>query len=83
MRLVTQPGDKPSSAPHETPRKAGLWDVASAVFWSFLGIRKRAAHEKDAVTIKPVQVIIAGIVGALMFVLCLVALVRFITSAAG
>ena len=83
MRLVTQPGEKESRAPHEGPRKAGLLDVASAVFWSFLGIRKRAAHEKDAVTIKPVQVIIAGIIGALIFVLCLVALVRFITSAAG
>jgi hypothetical protein len=83
VRLVTQPGEKEPGVPHEAPRKAGLLDVASAVFWSFLGIRKRAAHEKDAVTIKPVQVIIAGIIGALIFVLSLVALVRFITSSAG
>jgi hypothetical protein len=80
---VSQPGDTKSRAPHAQPRKAGLLDVASAVFWSFLGIRKRAAHDKDAVTIKPVQAIIAGVIGALIFVLCLVALVRFITSAAG
>ena len=54
--------------------------VAKAVFWSFLGIRKRAAHEKDAVTITPVQVIVAGIIGAVIFVLSLVFLVSQITG---
>lgn len=66
--------------PEHKPRAAGPLDVAKAVFWSFLGIRKRAAHEKDAVTLKPVQVIIAGLVGAVIFVLSLVALVRYVTS---
>ncbi|HZN27647.1 MAG TPA: DUF2970 domain-containing protein [Burkholderiales bacterium] len=54
--------------------------MAKAVFWSFLGIRKRSAHEKDAVTIKPAQVIVAGLIGAVIFVLSLVMLVRFVTS---
>lgn len=72
MKLVTEPQSK--------PRKASLLDVAKAVFWSFLGIRKRAAHEKDAVTIKPLQVIVAGIIGAVILVLSIVTLVRFITS---
>lgn len=66
--------------PKHKPRKATPLEVAKAVFWSFLGIRKRAAHERDAVTIKPAQVIVAGIIGAVIFVLCLVMLVRFITS---
>lgn len=61
-------------------RDAGPLDVARAVFWSFLGIRKRTAHEKDFVTLKPLQVIMAGIVGAVIFVICLVTLVRYITS---
>ena len=61
-------------------KEASPLDVAKAVFWSFLGIRKRTAHEKDAVTIKPHQVIVAGIIGAIIFVLTLVVLVRFITS---
>ena len=63
-----------------TKRTAGPLDVAKAVFWSFLGIRKRKAHEKDFVTLKPMQVIIAGIIGAVIFVLCLVTLVRYITE---
>ena len=54
--------------------------VIRAVFWSFLGIRRRAEYEKDAVTLKPVQVIVAGIIGALVLVLSLVTLVHFIIS---
>jgi Protein of unknown function (DUF2970) len=54
--------------------------VAKAVFWSFLGIRRRAAYEQDAVMLKPAQVIVAGIIGAILLVLSLVALVRFIIS---
>jgi type IV secretory pathway TrbF-like protein len=62
------------------PRKATPWQVAKAVFWSFLGIRRRAEHEHDAVTLTPLQVIVAGIIGAVIFVLSLVMLVRYITS---
>jgi hypothetical protein len=54
--------------------------VIKAVFWSFLGIRRRAAYEKDAVTLKPAQVIVAGIIGAIVLVLSLVTLVHFIIS---
>jgi hypothetical protein len=71
MKLMTEPQGK--------PRTAGPLQVAKAVFWSFLGIRKRAAHESDAVTLKPAQVIVAGIIGAIVLVLSLVGLVAFIT----
>jgi hypothetical protein len=54
--------------------------VIKAVCWSFLGIRRRAAYEKDAVTLKPAQVIVAGIVGAIVLVLSLATLVHFIIS---
>ena len=80
MKLVTEPDNKPRQAGPVEPRKAGPVQVAKAVFWSFLGIRKRAAHEEDAVTITPFQVIVAGIIGAVVFVLSLVVLVRYITS---
>lgn len=80
MKLVTEPHDKTAPSDSGPERKAGALDVAKAVFWSFLGIRKRSAHEKDAVTIKPAQVIVAGLIGAVIFVLSLVMLVRFVTS---
>ena len=64
----------------QKPGRATPLQVARAVFWSFLGIRKRAAYEKDAVSLTSLQVIIAGIIGAVVVVLSLVILVRFITS---
>jgi hypothetical protein len=68
------------TAPQLEPKKAGPLQVAKAVFWSFLGIRKRAAHEEDAVTITPVQAIVAGIIGAVIFVLTLVFIVSRVTG---
>ena len=51
----------------------------AAVFSSFLGIRKKAAGGRDLVTIKLPHVIIAGLIGAAIFVAVLVTLVRLIT----
>jgi len=54
--------------------------VAKAVFWSFLGVRKRAGHETDVAQLKPAQVVVAGLIGAALFVLGLILLVRFIVG---
>lgn len=64
----------------DSARKATPLQVAKAVLSAFIGIRKRASHEHDAVTITPLQVIVTGIVFAAIFVLSLVMLVRTITS---
>ena len=66
--------------PQQAPRRATPLQVAKAVLSAFVGIRKRAGHERDAVTITPLQVIVAGVIGAAIFVLSLVMLVRFITG---
>ena len=60
------------------PKKASLLQVATAVFWSFLGIRKRRDYETDSVELKPLQVIVAGLIGAAILVLSLILLVRFV-----
>jgi hypothetical protein len=52
-----------------------------AVFWSFFGVRKGTAMSRDAVTIKPLHVIVAGVALAAIFVVLLITLVRFITRA--
>jgi len=64
----------------QKPGRATPLQVARAVFWSFFGVRKRAAYEKDAVSLTPLQVIVAGVIGAVILVLSLVTLVYFITS---
>ncbi len=64
----------------DTVKKAGVGQVARAVMWSFLGIRKRAQHEADVARITPVQAIIAGIIGAFLFVVTILVVVRIVMS---
>ena len=61
---------------------AGFLQVLGAVFASFLGIRKRASGEHDMHSIKPQHVIVAGVLGAALFVTALILLVRYITRSA-
>ncbi len=57
-----------------------MWSTFRAVLWAFLGIRSSKGYDEDRKQLKVQHVIIAGVVSALMFVLLLVLLVRFITS---
>lgn len=57
-----------------------MFDAIKAVLWSFLGIRRRADYDIDRNKLKVGQVIVAGIFCALVFVVGLVILVRFIVA---
>jgi hypothetical protein len=52
----------------------------SAVLSAFIGIRKSAARDKDLASLKPIHVIVAGLIAAAVFVATLVTLVLVITS---
>lgn len=54
-------------------------DAFKAVFWSFLGVRRRADYESDTQRLKPQHVIAAGIVAAIVFVLLLFGIVKLVT----
>ncbi|MFN0159615.1 MAG: DUF2970 domain-containing protein [Burkholderiales bacterium] len=60
--------------------RASLPQVARAVMWSFIGIRRSDGYERDVARISPVQAIVAGLIGAALFVVSLVVLVRFLTT---
>ena len=62
----------------QAQKKASPLQVAKAVFWSFLGIRKRRDYETDSVEIKPHQVVVAGLIGAAVLVVSLILLVRLV-----
>lgn len=47
---------------------SGNVKAALAVFWSFFGVRKRRDYDADAANLTPAQVIIAGLIGAAVFV---------------
>jgi hypothetical protein len=71
------------SPPPEGPRppQAGFLQVLAAVFSSFFGVRKKAAGERDMLSIKPVHVVVAGLLGAAILVTVVVALVTLVTRA--
>lgn len=59
----------------ETPLRA-----FSAVLWAFMGIRKGSASKSDLSSLKPWQVLSAGIILAIVFVSVLITLVRTIAG---
>lgn len=67
----------------ERRTRPSLAAVVKTIMWSFLGIRRREEHESEAVQLSPLQIVAAGVIGAAILVLILVALVRFIVSGAG
>lgn len=69
-----------SPSPPRAPTRPSLPRLASAVLWSFFGVRKRRNMESDVASLRLPQVVAAGLVGAALFVLSLVALVRLITA---
>jgi hypothetical protein len=72
---VSKPGEDFKEA---VGRKASLRQTISAVAWSFFGVRAAKAHEDDMAKLNPVHVVIAGLLGAALFVLMLVLLVRWV-----
>ena len=63
----------------DAPPRAGFFRVLAAVFASFLGIRKKAAGERDTTSIKPLHVIVAGLLGAAILAATVLILVRVVT----
>lgn len=63
--------------PQREPATASPWQALKAVFSAFFGVRRAADHE--AVQLKPLHVVIAGVLGAAVFVLTLLSIVWLIT----
>jgi hypothetical protein len=60
--------------------ESSLWRTIKAVSWAFLGIRKGSEFRQDLTELKPVHIIIVGVVSALIFVLVLVGLVNWVVA---
>jgi len=64
----------------EKPASVSVWQIAKAVLSAFMGIRKKSDLENDAAILKPVHVIIGGIIGAMLFVTGVLLMVKFVLS---
>jgi hypothetical protein len=63
-----------------TQRPLSAWQTIQAVAWSFFGVRRSADHAQDVARLNPVHLVIAGLLGAALFVLLLVLLVRWVVT---
>jgi len=61
-------------------RKGSFAQTMKAVAWSFFGVRKSRDYEQDVAQLNPVHVIIAGVVGAAVFIGVLVLVVNWIIA---
>jgi hypothetical protein len=61
-------------------RKGSFMQTMKAVAWSFFGVRKGRDLEKDATELNPVHLVIAGVIGAVLFVVVLLLLVNWVLA---
>lgn len=51
-----------------------------AVMWAFLGVRKKSGLQEDVASLSFVHIIIAGVLGALIFMGALLLIVKAVVS---
>ena len=54
--------------------------TVGAVAWSFFGVRRAKDYERDVQRLNPVHVVIAGVIGAAIFIALLVMLVKWVVG---
>jgi hypothetical protein len=64
---------------NKQPPKGTWLQIAKAVFWAFFGVRKQSDLDSDASSLTPAQVIIGGLIGAALFVMSLILVVKIVT----
>lgn len=61
-------------------RRGSFTQTLRAVAWSFFGVRRSADYAEDVQKLNPVHVIVAGVLGAALFIAVLVMVVRWVVG---
>jgi hypothetical protein len=61
-------------------KKSSFMQSMKAVMWGFLGVRKNSGLQEDVASLSFVHIIIAGVVGALIFMATLLLIVKLVVS---
>lgn len=61
-------------------KEPGFLATVNAVLWSFVGLRRRSGYQQDAARLKPLHLIVAGVIGGIVFVLTIVLVVRLVLA---
>nr|WP_315464783.1 DUF2970 domain-containing protein [uncultured Rhodoferax sp.] len=67
-------------AVNEAPKKASWVHSVKLVAWSFLGIRSKQGYQDDLAKVNPLHVVLVGIVGALLLVIGLISLAKWVVG---
>ena len=61
-------------------KKGTFMQSMKAVMWGFLGVRKQSGLQEDVASLSFVHIIIAGVLGALVFMAILLLIVKVVVS---
>lgn len=61
-------------------KKSTFMQSMIAVMWAFLGVRKKSGLQEDVASLSFVHIVIAGVVGALIFMGILLLIVKAVVS---
>ncbi|MEY3263502.1 MAG: hypothetical protein RL717_979 [Pseudomonadota bacterium] len=61
-------------------RRLSFVATVKAVLWSFFGVRKKSDYEEDTAQLNPLHVAIAGVLAAVIFVVTLLSIVKFVLA---
>jgi hypothetical protein len=61
-------------------KKTSFLATLGAVFWSFIGLRRRSDYEKDVTGLNPVYVIVAALLGVAIFIGALLLIVSLVVK---
>lgn len=60
--------------------RSSVWRTVKAVLWSFLGIRRRKDFQEDVSQLKPLHLMVAGVILTFVFVIGLMVLVNVVAG---
>ena len=65
------------------PAAAGgpaFWRTLRMVGWGFLSVRKRSEYQRDLAQVNPFHIMLAGLIGVVLFVLLLLGIIHWVVS---
>ena len=77
---MSDPLDQGDGLREASRRKASFPQTMKAVAWSFFGVRKSRDYERDVSQLNPLHLVIAGVIGAAIFIGVLLVIVNWVLA---
>ena len=77
---MSEPLDQGDGLREASRRKLSFLQTMQAVAWSFFGVRKSRDLERDVSRLNPVHLVIAGVIGAAIFIGVLLVIVNWVLA---